>query len=84
MPETSVILDKPWQIQLFGYAQLLGRLKVENNTRLKFSNSHLGTTLQAANHVMGTNFRSKKKAEEEFRKRLNDLHRMMGLEDTLL
>jgi hypothetical protein len=66
---TTVILDQPWQIYMFGMAQLKGRLELEVNTILKFRNSHLGTTLQAANHVMGTNFKRKADALEEFTKR---------------
>lgn len=65
----TAILDQPWQIYMFGIAQLIGRLKVETNTVLKFRPSHLGTTLQAANHVMNTNFRKKVDALEELTKR---------------
>lgn len=83
--DQAIMLDQPWQIQLFGYSQLLGRLKIEaNNPIVKFRRTHLGTTLQAANHVMGTNFRNKKTAEAEFRKRLNALHAALGLPETRL
>lgn len=75
----TVILDQPWQIYGFGLLQLRGRLELEVKTDLTFHKTHLGTTLQAANHVMNTNFRSKKAAYAEFCKRHDAMKELFGI-----
>lgn len=71
-------LDRPWQIYCFGLLQIKHRLNLEINTGMTFRTS----TLRMANHVMGTNFRTKVQALEEFNKRYEQMRIFFGLVGT--
>lgn len=77
MTDETIVLDQPWQMEMFKLLQCIHRLKIEIGTGLKFRQS----TLAAANKYYGVRCRTKVaalEALEELQRKVEDreLHPM--------